>query len=59
MSEEQILRQADNVRRLEFFVDPEVAENAALQLHHTQLQLKCLDARCAEQACSLQPLHPL
>eukprot|EP00892_Ulva_mutabilis_P008320 jgi/Ulvmu1/5860/UM025_0122.1 len=56
MSEEQILRQADNVRRLEFFVDPDVSNNAVLQLNHAQQQLKCLDKKVTEQASELQEI---
>lgn len=51
-ADEQIMRQADNVRRLEFFVDPEIAGNAALQLSQTQQQLRSVEAKAAEQASS-------
>lgn len=50
LSEQQIMRQADSVRRLEFFVDPDVKDNAALQLSQTQQQLKAIEAKSAEQA---------
>lgn len=44
------MRQADSVRRLEFFVDPEVKDNAALLLSQTQQQLKTIEAKSVEQA---------
>jgi hypothetical protein len=39
-SEEQILRQADTIRRLEYYVDPDSTSNAHMQLAQAQKLLQ-------------------
>lgn len=58
VSEEQILRQADTIRRLEYYVDPESTANAHMQLAQAQRALQQHQQELAEKARPC-PVHRL
>ena len=50
-SDEQIMRQADTIRRLEYCVDPDSTANAHLQLVQAQRSIQALQQAVAVRVC--------
>lgn len=50
-SDEQIMRQADTIRRLEYCVDPDATANAHLQLAQAQRSIQDLQQAVAVRVC--------
>lgn len=52
-SDEQIMRQSDTIRRLEYYVDPDATSNVHLHLAQAQRSLQQLQQAVAVRACYL------